>query len=582
MYIARLLEALVESGALERRRRTWNVTEKFDESLPLPGSVRAFIEARLLARGPVAATVAGALAIEPLATAANLGSVLSLGEEALLDALDDLLALGLIRQPQVGPQFEFAHDLIREVSGGLLNAGRAVRIHRLFAESLLRTHKREAPARIAAHLLAAGDVLGAGHAFLRVARNALERSAFLDCIAACDEAIGALERLERSPEGDDELATLYCTRSSARFIFGETKAAFEDADLAVGLARGATSAFSLGRALIARARCSEWADEWAPAAHDLEEATAIARDRGENSLLGTSLVELSAVARMRSEREPAVALGREAYELAVAERDWPRAQRAVGELLLACCAWWDVENAGRLAAKSLELTQRCGEAQVADHLDLTAVLSYVRERYADARRDLARASQIDKRTSPPALFFNQLMSAIVALAEERWKDALDIAARMEARGDCKALPAQSRTLAALRIEAFLSRDDPGDTENAREALALAADGTHTIFPWNIPFEVTRSRVVARLGRSDTALLLRSALDAAEERAHEMPFDADRSYAQIELACRAAGDHALETRAHLQGAHYRRVRRESIGEGRWSISMPFSQIDPLTT
>ena len=105
LYIVRLLEALVENGALEHRRRVWSVTDKFDESLPLPGSVRAFIEARLLARGSLAATVAGALAIEPWATAADLGAVLSLDDEALLDALDDLLALGLIRQPQVGPQF---------------------------------------------------------------------------------------------------------------------------------------------------------------------------------------------------------------------------------------------------------------------------------------------------------------------------------------------------------------------------------------------------------------------------------------------------------------------------------------------
>ncbi len=169
LYVVRLLEALVESGALEHRRKTWSVTDKFDEALPLPGSVRAFIEARLLARGNVAATVAGALALEPFATAADLGLVLTLDEEALLDALDDLLALGLIRQPQVGPQFEFSHDLIREVSGSQLNAGRAVRIHRRFVELLRDVHERDAPARVAIHLLAAGDALGAGHAFVRVA-----------------------------------------------------------------------------------------------------------------------------------------------------------------------------------------------------------------------------------------------------------------------------------------------------------------------------------------------------------------------------------------------------------------------------
>ncbi len=539
----------------------------------MPGSVRAFIEARLLARGPVAGTVAGALAVEPLATAADLGAVLSLDEEALLDALDDLLALGLIRQPQVGPQFEFSHDLIREVSAALLNAGRAVRMHRLFAELLLRAHERDAPARIASHLLAAGDVLGAGRASIRAARGALESSAFLDCTVACDEAIRALRGLEASAEADDELAILYCMRSDARFAVGETTAALEDADLAVGLERGSSSRINLGRALITRARCNEWACEWGLAAHDLEEAAEIGRGLSDASLLATSLVELSAVARVRNERDSALALGAEAYELAFAATDWPRAHSAVGELLLACCAGWKVENASRLAATSLELTQRCGQAAMAKHLDLIAVLSYVRERYADAKRDLTRAAPMANRTSPPALFFNQLMTAIVALVEARWNDALDIAARMEAHGDWKALPAQRRTLAALRIEALLSRDSSGDAEDAEVALALAGDGGHTIYPWNICFEVTRARVAARLGSGDSEPLLRSALDAVEERAHDIPFDADRAYAQIELACRAAYNEKLGTRAALQAGHYRGLRRAAAAEGRSTLSAP---------
>ncbi len=199
LYVARLLEALVEGGALERRSRAWFVTEKFDESLPLPGSVRTFIEARLLARGNTPATVAGALALEPTATASDLGSVLTLDEEPLLDALDDLLSLGLIRQPQVGPQFEFSHDLIREVAEDHLNAGRAVRIHRRFAESLLRNARRDALARVASHLLAAGEIAEAASTLLRVATDAMEGFALHNCIAACDSALTALEQLERSP-----------------------------------------------------------------------------------------------------------------------------------------------------------------------------------------------------------------------------------------------------------------------------------------------------------------------------------------------------------------------------------------------
>ena len=33
---------------------------------------------------------------------------------------------------------------------------------------------------------------------------------------------------------------------------------------------------------------------------------------------------------------------------------------------------------------------------------------------------------MDNRTLPPALFFNQLMAAILALVEARWNDALDL------------------------------------------------------------------------------------------------------------------------------------------------------------
>lgn len=569
LYIVRLLEALVENGALEHRRRVWSVTDKFDESLPLPGSVRAFIEARLLARGSLAATVAGALAIEPWATAADLGAVLSLDDEALLDALDDLLALGLIRQPQVGPQFEFSHDLIREVSVAQLNAGRAVRIHRRFAELLQRIHERDAPARIATHLLAAGDVLGAGSAFERVARNALDGVAFLDCIAACSQAIEALQRLERSPERDDLLATLYLMRSDAKFAIGEASAALWDADQAVGVERGANSVAGLGLALVARARSNQWASEWNLAVNDLEEAANLARVAEDRPLLAASLTALSAAARVRGHKESALALGREAYELAIAVGDWSAAQAAAGELVLTHCAWWDIGSASLAAATSLELVQRCGEAQQAGHYGHVAVLSYLRARYIDAKRDLEKASQLANRGSPPVVFVNQLLSAIIALSEARWDDALEIADQIDVRRDSKYLQAQNRTLAALRAEALLSRDTPGDPQEAEAILTSSGDGGHTVFPWNICVEVTRARLGARLGWSDSEILLRNALDAAEERAHEILFDADRAYAQIELACRDAGNEMLETRAALQRAHYTNLLRRAGGEGRSS-------------
>ena len=573
LYVVRLLEALVENGALERRQRVWNVTEKFDESLPLPGSVRAFIEARLHARGNLAATVAGALAIEPLAMAVDLGAVLGLDEETLLDALDDLLALGLIRQPQAGPQFEFSHDLIGEVAGAQLNAGRAVRIHRRFAELLRLARDRDAPARIATHLLAARDVLGAGQAFVGVAEGALESRAFRDCAAACERATNALRQLERSPERDTLLATLHRVRSRARLALGKARAAWEDADQAVSLERGAGSGASLARALIARGQSNQWAGDWELAANDFQEAASAARDHDDSDLLRASLTELSAIARVRGDKESALALAREAYERAVAAADWHVARRAVGESMLTCCAWWDIENALRLSATSLELAQRCGETEQANHYNLVAVLSYVRERYVDAKRELAQAFQVDDRASPPTIFFNQLLSAIVALAEARWNDALEIATGLQARIAGESLPLQQATLAAVRVEALLSRGAPDDMEDAVATFGAIDDRSQTIFPWNIDVAITRARVAARRAGIGSTDSLRDALNAAEERAHEIPFDADRAYAQVELACRDAGNDRLATRAALQRAHYAGLRRSAAGGVRPTISVP---------
>ncbi len=559
-YVARLLESLIEEGGLERRRRAWSVTQKFDGSLPLPGTVRAFVETRLTARGNVAATVAGALALEPFATATDLGSVLSLQEEPLLDALDDLLSLGLIKQPPTGPQFEFLHDLVREVAAARLNAGRAARIHRRYTELLQSDPGRDAPARIAMHSLAAGDVLVAGHAFARVARGALESGRFHDCFGVCAQGVSACETLERSGERDELLATLYRTLASAHFALGHARLAVQAAEQGVRFARAADSAANLATALMVRAQCSDWAHHGTAAASDWDEAATIARRLENSALLAASLTGLSSAARLRCDKESALRYAQEAYDRAVLAGDWPLAQSAVAESLLVCCSWWDTTNARQLAATSLELAQRCSETQHAHHYNLASLLSYVLGRYADAKRDLAKAFEIGEHASPPAAFFNRLLYAMVALAEARWDDALELAADLEMQLGSERLPAQRLTVTALRVEALLSRDAPGDAANAAAALTAADDLGDTIFPWNVRPEVTYAQIAVARGGGAPERALRKALDATEGRAHRIPFDADLAFARIELACRAAGNDVMTARAALRRAYYEMLRR----------------------
>ena len=51
------------------------------------------------------------------ATAEDLTAACGIGEDRTLDAIDDLLALGIIEQPASGPQFRFEHDIVRENRG---------------------------------------------------------------------------------------------------------------------------------------------------------------------------------------------------------------------------------------------------------------------------------------------------------------------------------------------------------------------------------------------------------------------------------------------------------------------------------
>jgi hypothetical protein len=394
---------------------------------------------------------------------------------------------------------------------------------------------------------------------------------FLDCIAACEVAVEALRRLEPSPARDRVLAALHRTSSGAHFAVGENAAALEDADLAVALERGADSAYALASALITRAQCHAWACEWMLAVNDLEEAATLARAAGNGALLAAALVGLSAAARARGDRDVALTNAGGSHDLAATAGDWPLAHSAIAESIMTCCAWWRIEAAERFAATFLELTQRCGETERRNYHNLIALISYLRKRHADAKRHLEAASHVAGRSLPPTTFFNQVLSALVALDEARWSDVLDIADRLDSAMNRGTLPAQHRTLNALRVAAFLARDDPGDARSAADCVASFGEDPATIFPWNVPIDVTQAVVAARVERDAVELSLRGALDATEERAHEVPFDVDRAYAQIESACRSIGSDVLSARASERRAFYENARRAAVGGA--AISMP---------
>jgi hypothetical protein len=306
---------------------------------------------------------------------------------------------------------------------------------------------------------------------------------------------------------------------------------------------------------------------------DLEEASSLARESDDGTLLASTFVELCAVARQRYDRESAKALARDAYDAAAADAAWPVAHAAVMEAMLLCCAWWDIKAAVQLAGTSTELAQRCGDVEQANHYNLVALLSYVRGLYADANTALSKAAKGGFRASPSAAVFNFLMTALVALAERRWAVALDAVDRLDAVPETEPVRELQQTVSAVRIVAYILRAEPGDAERATNAAAHIDAHAQTVFPWNVPHGVVAACVGGLLQHPDSPERLKKALDLAEERADKMPFDADLAYVTLEKACRAAGNSTFEARAALRREYYEELRKSRVAEA--STAAPLS-------
>ena len=228
MFFVGLLNSLVDTGALARAHHQWQLTKSIDANLELPDTVRRFIQTRLRARGERARAVACALALEPAADADDLAAALRFDQATTLDALDDLLSLGVIDQPSSGPQFAFTHDLVREVAAAELNAGRRASLHRGFAMRFEAHGKRHTSLRLAQHLRAAGEPMLAATAYLKSAEEALALSAPRDAIDRCNAGVLEAGSLKRTPESDTLLASLHRTAARAAIACGLANEAIKE------------------------------------------------------------------------------------------------------------------------------------------------------------------------------------------------------------------------------------------------------------------------------------------------------------------------------------------------------------------
>ncbi len=289
-------------------------------------------------------------------------------EETVLDALDDALRAGLVRELPGTERLAFVHALVRDALVGQLSAARRAYLHRRIAE-VLAERAESAPeqwlAPLAHHALAGApaDPEPALAYALDAGRQAVERLAWEDAVELLERAEG----LARSRAAHGRLAEVLVALGDARLRSGETDRArivFEEAarlareesrdDL---LARAALGAAGLGVTIVA-------VDE--PLVALLEEA--LERLQPDQAPLRVRLLSRLAIALAYA---PAEARRRALVEEAVAAA---RTLADPGALAVALTAshvvhWAPEDLSARLAAADelVALGERTGDPEIELH-----------------------------------------------------------------------------------------------------------------------------------------------------------------------------------------------------------------------
>ena len=302
-----------------------------------------------------------------LAAAAVLGAefeldalerVTGLDSEALLEAMDDALAEGvLVETPDAIGRYRFAHALIRETVDGQLSATRRARLHRRAGEALEALHADaldDVAAALAHHFAVAGDDRRRFEYDVRAARAAARVYAREQALVHYDAAIAG------APAGDERLTALHFERGWHRHAGGDMEGAVADFAIALEAARAAGDRELVARSLDEMAYAEKLLDVARAQAHH-RDALVIAADLDDAPLQVRILNRLSLLASNQLDLAGATALGDRALRLARDRgRDLERG-RAFDALKLAALQLGELDRLETLTAELADLERRNGE-----------------------------------------------------------------------------------------------------------------------------------------------------------------------------------------------------------------------------
>jgi DNA-binding SARP family transcriptional activator len=317
-----------------------------------------------------------ARAIEWLRVAAVIGRdfdaellerVASLDEDEFLNALEEVLAAGLVIESPIEPgHYSFSHALIRETLYGGMSAPRRARLHRRVGEALEASGGERHLSALALHFTRAAGAQDAEKAIRYALRAGARASEMLAHEAAAEHYARALEVLRRfDPDDDARRLELLLALGEARVRAGEMPLAWESFREAAGLAERLGDSDALARAAIGASR--RYVQQPGVVDHELIDMfwRAYERTADQRTAMRVRLVSRMCGALYYSpERGRMAALSQEALEIA-AELDDPEASA------FACAArrralWDPIHLQERLAASTemLTMARRAGNLEL--------------------------------------------------------------------------------------------------------------------------------------------------------------------------------------------------------------------------
>ena len=236
-----------------------------------------------------------------------------LSEREAADALEMLVRRRILHE--VGPGFDFVHDIVREAAGRRLIQPQRRALHHMLADALetLRAHSLDAHlSTLAVHFLGA-EVWDKAYAYLaRAARQAIDRSAWRDALAFIERALEAVDRMPETAETCLAYIDLVLERYAAFDPLGLTpKAQLSDLERAHAMAEAAGDPVRVGRTAAKLAQCAHFVGDSALAKEHAGQAIAAGEAAGDVAGPALARLILTEILDFEGDSERAIAMGRQ-------------------------------------------------------------------------------------------------------------------------------------------------------------------------------------------------------------------------------------------------------------------------------